>query len=74
MNARGFTLVELLIAAVVLLVISAAAAALTESMRDAFERTVSAGDLGTRSRSFGLPLRDRSSIVQHAVAGCRITA
>jgi prepilin-type N-terminal cleavage/methylation domain-containing protein len=51
MNTRGFTLVELLIATVVLLAISAAAAALTESMRDAFERTASAGDLGTRSRS-----------------------
>ena len=44
-------MVELLIATLVLLAILAAAAALVEPMRDAFERTVSAGDLGTRGRS-----------------------
>ena len=51
MNARGFTLVELLVATLLLLVISGAAATLAASMRDAFERTVSAGDTVTRGRS-----------------------
>ena len=51
MSARGFTLVELLIALLVLLAISAAVWMLMSSVRDAFERSVSAGDAAARSRS-----------------------
>lgn len=51
MNARGFSLVELMIATLVLLAVSGAAAALTVSMRDTFERTLTAGDAVTRNRS-----------------------
>ncbi len=51
MTARGFTLIELLVALAIVLVIFAGIAAFAAPMRDAFNRSVSAGELAARSRA-----------------------
>jgi prepilin-type N-terminal cleavage/methylation domain-containing protein len=55
MTERGFTLVELLVAAALVLVIAAAASALSTGMHRAFERSVTSSELTARARA-GLAL------------------
>ena len=51
MNHRGFTLIELLVATAVLVTIVGAIVSLAVPMRQAFDRSVSAGDLAVRGRA-----------------------
>jgi hypothetical protein len=51
MNARGFTLLEVLIACLLVLGVTAAVAAMAVPMRHAFERTINSAELSSGSRA-----------------------
>jgi Tfp pilus assembly protein PilW len=71
MSARGYTVLELLIACALLLVVAGAMAAMVTPVRDAFERSIGAADLAGGSRAV---IEQLSSDIREAGSGASVGA